>query len=133
MQLFYDNFNNNFKILHNKLIESDIKGIILLGQPSTSWNLIHQLRQKKMNQPVFGVLSLAGKNEFLDIKLTNYENIMLVTSVNWLGLKGSAFKKVFQKKYNKIPSYVAAYAYDGMNIIIKAIRNAGLDREKIQE
>ena len=37
------------------------------------------------------------------------------------------------KKYNKKPGTVAAYAYDGMNLIIEAIRKSGLDREKIQE
>jgi branched-chain amino acid transport system substrate-binding protein len=32
-----------------------------------------------------------------------------------------------------MPGAVAAYAFDGMNLIIEAIRNAGPDRDNIQK
>ena len=32
-----------------------------------------------------------------------------------------------------MPGTVAAYAFDGMNILIEAIRKAGTEREKIQK
>jgi ABC-type branched-subunit amino acid transport system substrate-binding protein len=86
-----------------------------------------------MNQPVFGTLTLLGENNYSGIGLENYENVILLTSVNWLGPKGLNFKREFQKKYDKIPGEVAAYAYDGMNIIIKAIRNSGFNRESVQK
>lgn len=133
MQLFYDSSDNNFKILLDKINESGINCVILFGQPSASIKIIQQMRQKKMNQPVFGVLSLLGEDEFDDMELTHYNNVILVTSGNWLGSKELSFQNEFQKKYGKMPSAVAAYAFDGMNLIIEAVRRSGPDREKIQE
>ncbi len=132
-QLFYDSSNKNFKILLDEITEAGINGVILFGQPSASFSFIHQLRQKRMYQPVFGVLSLLGEGEFDDLELGYYDNIMLVTSGDWLGSKEVSFQNEFQKKYNKIPDAVAAYAFDGMNLIIEAVRISGVDREKIQE
>ena len=86
-----------------------------------------------MNQPVFGVLSVLGEDEFNDVELVHFNNVTLVTSGNWLGSKDLSFQNEFQKKYGKMPDAVAAYAYDGMNLIIEAVKHSGLDREKIQE
>jgi ABC-type branched-subunit amino acid transport system substrate-binding protein len=91
------------------------------------------MREKKMSQPVFGTLSLLGENEFFEEKPANYEGVTLITSGNWLGLRALSFQNEFQKKYDKLPGAVAAYAFDGMNIIIEAIKNAGFDREKLQK
>ena len=133
-QLFYTTGSNEeMNMLIKRIHKSDIKGIVLLGMPSVSLRFIQKLRQNNMDQPIFGTLSLLGENENIDLERGNYENMILITSVNWSGLKGISFKKEFQKKYNKLPGTVAAYAYDGMNAIIEAIRNTGLHKEKMQE
>ena len=133
-QLFYNvGDHKEFNALINRISKSGVNGIVLFGYPSASFRYIKKLRQNNMNQPVFGPLSLLGEDKFVVAELENYENIILISSVNWLGLKGISFKKEFQKQYNKLPGTVAAYAYDGMNILIEAIRNTGFDREKIQE
>lgn len=133
MQLFYDSSNNNFKILLDEINEAGINGIILFGQPSASLRIIQQLRQEKMNQPIFGTLSLLGENELYDVKLSHYNNITLISSGNWLGSNDLAFQNEFKKKYGKMPNAVAAYAFDGMNLIIEAVKYSGFDRDKIQE
>jgi branched-chain amino acid transport system substrate-binding protein len=132
-QFFYDNSSQNFEPLLNQLKKADINGILLFGQPAASIKIIQHIRQKKMNQPVFGTLSLLGENEFADAKLANYEGVVLVNSGNLLGPKALSFQNEFQKKYTKKPSAVAAYAFDGMTIIIEAIKNSGFDREKLQK
>jgi branched-chain amino acid transport system substrate-binding protein len=133
-QLFYTTGSNEeMNMLIKRIHKSDIKGIVLLGMPSVSLRFIEKLRQNKMDQPIFGTLSLLGEDENIEVELGNYENMILMTSVNWSGLKGISFKKEFQKKYNKLPGTVAAYAYDGMNAIIEAIRKTGLNKEKMQE
>ena len=133
IQLFYNSSNKSFKILLDKLNEAGINGIILFGQPSASLRFIQQLRQKKMNQPVFGALSLLGEGKFNDVGLAHYNNVTLISSGNWLGSKELSFQNEFQKKYNQKPSAAAAYAFDGMNLIIEAVRQSEIDREKIQE
>ena len=131
-QLFYDSSYQNFKILINEIKGADIEGIILIGQPSTSFSFIRQLRDNSMYQPVFGALSLLGEDEFEDLEPSHYDKVTLVASENWLGPKQLSFQNEFHNKYGKKPGAVAAYAFDGMNLIIEAVRNSGFDREKIQ-
>lgn len=132
-QLFYDGSNKDFKILHDEIIEADINGFILFGKPSSSFSFIQQLRQNRMNQPIFGTLSLLGEDEYYNLELENYNNVTLVNSGNWLVSNELPFQNEFHKKYGKMPGAVAVYAFDGMNLIIEAIRHSGLDRDKIQE
>jgi ABC-type branched-subunit amino acid transport system substrate-binding protein len=47
--------------------------------------------------------------------------------------KSLVFQQEFQRAYGKRPGIEAAYAYDGMNLIIEALINGGLDRESIQK
>lgn len=133
VQLFYKNPDKDFSILIDKVDKAGVNGVLLFGQPTASLRFIKQLRQKKMNQPVFGTLSLMGETEFSEGDRNNFEDVIFVTSVNWEGPKGIDFKKEFQRRYDKDPTEVAAYAFDGMNLIIEAIRSSKNDREKVQE
>jgi branched-chain amino acid transport system substrate-binding protein len=133
LQFFYDNSSQDFGDLLDKLNKADVNCIILFGQSAASSELIQQMRQRKMSQSVFGLLSVLGEKELSDMDLKNYENVVLISSEYWLRPKGLAFRQEFQKTFGNMPGVVAAYSYDGMNLIIEAIRNAGLDRDKIQK
>jgi ABC-type branched-subunit amino acid transport system substrate-binding protein len=133
IQLLYKNPDKDLNTLIDKLIKADVNGVLLFGQPAASLKFINQLRQKSMDQPVFGTLALLGKTKMLESEFANFKGITFVTSVNWLGPNGIDFKKSFQRKYGKDPSEIAAYAFDGMNLIIEAIRSSGYDRDKVQE
>ncbi len=133
MQLFYDNSNKDFKYLFEKISKNDTDCIVLFGKSTASKNFIQQLRQNGMNQPVFGTISLLAEDRFDDEGLAQLNNITLVISGNWFDSKEVLFKKEYYKKYSKMPGAIAAYAFDGMNIIMEAIKHSELDREKIQE
>ena len=133
MQLFYKSTDKNFKNLYDKINKNDANCIVLFGQPSISSTFIMQLRKNRMNQPVFGTLSLLAEDRFNEEELEFYNNVTCVTSGNWLESQELTFQKEYYKKYDKIPGAIAAYAFDGMNLIIEAIKHSGLDREKIQE
>ena len=133
LQLFYDNGCTDFNVLIDKLKVTGLNGIVLFGPPSDSRRLIRQIRQRKISQPIFGSLSLMDENEFPDLKLNDYERVILVYPRNYSGSIGLAFRNEFQKKYGKTPGAVASYAFDGMNLILEAVKNSELDREKIQK
>lgn len=133
VQFLYDNSSRNFDKILNQIDNAGVDGVILFGQSAASIKIIQQMRQKRMNQPVYGTLSLLGQNGFGAEKLQNYEGVTLVTSVNWQETNALSFQNEFQEKYGKMPGATAAYAFDGMNIIIEAINNAGFDREKLQK
>lgn len=133
VQLFYDNQAQDFNGLIDQINSADVRGIILFGKPSASMRIINQLRERKMNQSVFGSLSLLDENEIPGQDMKYYENVVLISPGNFSGSKGLAFREEFQKTYGKMPGAVAAYSFDGINLLIEAIRNAGPDRENIQK
>ena len=49
-----------------------------------------------------------------------------------MGKRGESFGKEYRKQYGINPGAVAACAFDGMNILIEAVKMAGTEREMIQ-
>ena len=133
LQLHYDIQKKDFNDIISQIDNAVIDGIILFGQPSASLELDRELEQKKMNQPRFGTLSLLDEDEMPDKNIADYKNMELIHQGNMSGSKGLVFRNEYLKAYGKLPGAVAAYSYDGMSILIEAIRNAGLDRENIQK
>ena len=133
VQFFYNNSDENFSNLVDKLNNADINCVILFGKPVASIKIIQLIHQKKMNLLIFGSLSLLGEDVPPEQEMSAYENVILVTSGLWLKSEGSAFRREYQSAYGKMPGAVAAYAYDGMNVIINAIKNAGFNRDMLQK
>jgi branched-chain amino acid transport system substrate-binding protein len=132
-QLFYDNWEQNFSILLDQITNADISGIILFGQTSASVKILEQLRLRKVKIPVFGTLSVSGYSKDEESVLKSYEGAVLISSGHWFSSGGPGFRQEFLKKYGYQADAVAAYAFDGMNLIINAIKNAGTEREDIQK
>jgi len=133
LQLVYNSNSKDFNVLIDIIKEADIQGIVPFGNPSASIPFIMQLVQMKMNQTLFGSLSLMNEDEFPDLDLKYYEKVILVSPGNWSGSKDLVFRDEFRRTYGKIPGAVAAYSFDGMSLLIEAIKRAGLDSENIQK
>ena len=134
LQLIITNSHKDFNLFIKKINEAEISQLILLGKPLKSLNFLGQLRENGMNLPIYGGLSLLAEEEFNDnFKLEIYDNITISTSGKWLDNDALSFKNEYYKKYNKFPGAIAAYAYDGMNLILESIKLSGFDRIKIQK
>jgi branched-chain amino acid transport system substrate-binding protein len=134
VQLFYDNYTSHLDALADQIIKTEINCIVLFCRPLASLKVIRLIRQRKISQPVFGSLSILNENELSEQELQEFDNIILVPSGLWSRSKGLAFQQEYQNKYGEMPGMVAAYAFDGMNLLIEAIRTAsGPEREKIQQ
>jgi branched-chain amino acid transport system substrate-binding protein len=133
IQLEYDNSNRDFSKLIDQINTANANGIILFGQPPASLKLINDLRQRKMNQLVFGSLSLSGGRELTDQELKNCENVIMISPEYYFNKKGQDFISEFQKIYGYRPGPAAAYAFDSMSLIIEAVRKAGTDYQNIQK
>ena len=130
IQLFYNKSKKEFNNLLDKIYDSDVQSIVLFGNPSVSLNFIQELRNRKMEHPIFGSFSLLGEED-VAVELSNYNNVTIATSGKWF--QNSSFQKEYLKKYGIKPNAVAAYAFDGMNLLIEAIKDSGYNQEKIQE
>jgi len=134
VHFLFDNYIVELDVLADQIIKAEVNCIVLFCQPSASLKIIRLMRQRKMNKPVFGFLSILNENKLSGKELQEFDNIMLVPSGTWTGSKNLAFRQKYQKLYGKMPGMVAAYAFDGMNLLIEAIRTSGApEREKIQQ
>lgn len=132
--LNFDNYSDkNISVLLDTINKIGAKGVLLLGHSKMSIKFIKKLRDKNMNQPVFGTLSLLDGSESPKKESPLLNNITLVSSKNWLGKKGRYFRNKYLEKYGKIPNESAAYAYDGMMVIINAIKKSWPNRENLQQ
>jgi branched-chain amino acid transport system substrate-binding protein len=130
---YYENTSLDFNGFPEQILKADIEAIILFGQPGASLKLFQLMQIKKMKQPVFASLSVLAENDLPQQEWKKFKEGVMIPSCQWSTSKFQAFLLQYQRNYGRMPGAAALYAYDGMNLIIAAIQNSGLDREKIQK
>jgi len=133
LRFLYDSTVKDINDLTEQIKRSEAGCILLFVQPPASVKIIQQLRLKQMNLPLFGSFELLDENHIASKYLQDYENISFVSSVDLAGRAGISFSEDYKKRYGIVPGAVAACAFDGMNILIEAIKRAGTERENIQK
>lgn len=108
--------------------------ILVWGNAKESGLILRQLRAKGLNQPVYGSDRMVNP-EFLEITGELSEGIVTTCQYNPESENPELkrFKANYRKRFGMEPDVFAAHAYDGMNIIIKAIEKAGLNRVLIRD
>jgi branched-chain amino acid transport system substrate-binding protein len=129
----YKDSTQDFSVMLNQISKAGAEAIVMFGQKRPSLRLIQQIRQRKMDKALFSTLPLIGEDGVSASGLNDYEGIVFVSSDYLINQNSVTFRKEFQDLYGKTPGPSAAYAFDGMNLIIEAIRNSGTEREQIQK
>jgi branched-chain amino acid transport system substrate-binding protein len=108
--------------------------IAMWGNAKESALILQQIRAMGMNQPVYASDRVVNP-EFLKIAGPLANGIVTTCQYNpdADNPKLKEFKEKYIKRFNKEPDVFAAHAYDGMNILIKAIESAGLNRVLIRD
>lgn len=108
--------------------------ILIWGNAKETALILKQLRSLGMNQPVY-TSDRAVSSEFLNIAGNLAENIVTTCQYNPNGdnPKLKVFEANYLKKFGQEADVFAAHAYDGMNILIKAIEKVGLNRALIRD
>jgi ABC-type branched-subunit amino acid transport system substrate-binding protein len=123
-------FATQLRMLQNARIE----GLVIWGEAPDAARILKQMRSMGMTQPVFGSSRMAYP-ALLEIAGSAAEGVVTTapldptrTDPQW-----REFRKKYQAKFNEEPDAYAAYAYDGMSILIGAIAKKGLNRGKIMD
>lgn len=132
LQFSCENYPADIGIIPDEIRKKDIRCIVLLGQPSTSLKIVRQIQLRNMNQIVFGSIALGNENALSEKEIKGCENVRMIVPADFPGKAYRDFCKDYQHFYGKRPGMVATYAFDGMSLLIEAIRNAGTEREDIQ-
>ncbi len=108
--------------------------VVLWGNPKDLALIVKQMRSMGMNQPIV-TSDRAVNPEFLKIAGKDAEGIVTTCQYNPDSRDPQYldFKMKYKKRFGMEPDVFAAYAYDGMNMIVKAVQMAGLNRAKIRD
>lgn len=123
-------FSEQLRMLKNARVD----GVVLWGETPEAARILKQMRATGMKQPVFGPSRLCYP-QLIDAAGPAAEGLVTTapldptrTDAKWL-----TFRKDYLAKFGEEPDGYAAYAYDGMNLLISAIEKAGLNRGKIMD
>ncbi len=132
LRLLYNPASRNESALLDRISKAGINCILLFGKESLFRKLIHQINMRKLKLSIYGSLSWLGDDQSTEA-IDPAINVIRIPAGNWPSAKFSAFSKAYRVKYGTAPNALASYAYDGMNVLIQAIKNAGTEREDIQK
>lgn len=133
LQLIYRPDPLNAGDLLDQISKAGINCLLLFGERSAYAGLLEQIVRRKMNLSVYGSLAFIGDEHISDATLHPDAKGVEIPSGNWSVSRFTAFNKAYRGKYGVSPDARACYAYDGMNVIIEAIKTGGTDRENIQK
>lgn len=135
--LIEERFNDgetSFKEQLERIQKTNPDAIMIWGNAKESALILQQIRTLGMNQPVYASDRIVSQ-EFFQIAGKLADGI--VTTCQYNPDSGDPryqeFKANYLKKFGQEPDVFAAHAYDGMNIIIKSIEKAGLNRVLIRD
>jgi len=108
--------------------------VMVWGNAREGALIIKQMRQMGMQQPVFACDRLAS-GEVLKIAGRDAEGLHTTYPYNPTRPDPElvAFNQMYYARFGQQPDMFAAHAYDGMNILIEAIKKAGLNRARIRD
>src|SRR4030042_4006322 len=130
-QFLYRSDDEDFQIALNEINNNDVEAIILFVEPALASTIVPMLQKQNKNLALFGSLLVLDDQKNSDPDWNILEGMTMVSSGHWFTEEGISFQKAFQEAFGYQPGAVAAYAYDGINLIIEAIKKNGPDRDKI--
>jgi branched-chain amino acid transport system substrate-binding protein len=130
----YSPDQKDFSKLLDAVRSNHADALLLWGDAEMAGRILKQMRALGMKQPVFGSSRIAYP-EVIRVAGPAAEGLVAVSAIdpsrqdpNW-----QAFRQDFLKRFQTEPDPYASYAYDGMTILIAAIRKAGLNRARIMD
>jgi len=129
----YNNSYNSAAELTRKLKMTIPDCIIIYGNSSSTINIIKQLRNNNINVPVICSLSSIDEKELTGTGLKTAEGVSFISSGHWFNSKGMIFRENFKKSFGYLPGPAAAYSYDGIGVLIEAMKKAEPDRDNTQK
>jgi branched-chain amino acid transport system substrate-binding protein len=130
----FNDGETDFKTQIERVTITNPDAILVWGNAKESALVLKQLRAMGLKQPVY-CSDRAVNPEFLTIAGPLAEGIVTTCQYNPTSdnPKLKAFQANYLKRFGQEPDVFAAHAYDGMCIIIDAIKKAGLNRVLIRD
>jgi ABC-type branched-subunit amino acid transport system substrate-binding protein len=134
LEVKFNRGDQDFATQLRMLQNAHIEGLVIWGEAPDAARILKQMREMGMKQPVFGSSRMAYP-ALLEIAGSAAEGVVTTAPLDPTRSEPQwqEFHKKYKAKYNEEPDAYAAYAYDGMNILIGAIEKHGLNRGRIMD
>jgi ABC-type branched-subunit amino acid transport system substrate-binding protein len=134
VEMAYRVGDTNFNVQLDRIEEARPQVIVHWGDGEDGARVLNALRARGMKQP-FITCDRCVSDDFVKIAGQNAEGV--ICGYPWdptrKDPKLEAFRAAFCQRYGAEPDTYAAHAYDGVNMLIWAIQQAGLNRAKIRD
>jgi ABC-type branched-subunit amino acid transport system substrate-binding protein len=121
----------DFTELVDKIVETKTHALVLIAGAEQSAHIISAVRERNFAGPVFGGPCM-GRRGFLE-EAGNVAEGVIFPSLYAPRKNSESFEKKFTSRFGYCPDYLAAHTYDTVNLLVAAIRKAGLNRAKIRD
>lgn len=134
VEMAYSGGITDFSMQLDRIAEANPEVVVHWGNGPDAARILNALRARGMNQ-LFLTSDRAVCDEFVEIAGPNAEGVLCGFPWNPESdnPRLAAFREAFRAKFDLEPETYAAHAYDGMNMLIWAIRHAGLNRARIRD
>jgi ABC-type branched-subunit amino acid transport system substrate-binding protein len=133
-EINYENVNADFTVQIERLQKAQPDAVILWADPQPAAWLVRKMREAGMKIPVVACERVISPS-FLQIAGEAAEGVIATSPFDPDSDNPNlaAFKKRYQEKFGAPPDAYAAHSYDGTQMVIEAIRKAGLNRYRIRD
>lgn len=134
LELLYNIGETNFRPLLERLKAARVDGLVIWGDAREAALILLQIRELGMKAKVFGAHRLVTP-ELLAVAGPAAEGLTAAYPYDPTrdAPALSQFVLHFRQRFGEPPGPFAAYAYDGMNLLLSAIHKGGLNRARIRD
>jgi ABC-type branched-subunit amino acid transport system substrate-binding protein len=134
LEVKFERGDTDFSTQLRMLRGARIEGLVIWGEPQETALILKQMHALGMKQPVFGASRLAYP-QLIEAAGSAAEGFVATCAMDPTRSdpKWQAFREKYRETYHEDPDPYAAYAYDGMAILISAIEKGGLNRGRIMD
>lgn len=129
----YDETKADYAEIVDRINADASDAVVVFGQAAATRGVLRAMHEKGLSQTVFGALQVLDEEPGHAFDLAEYEEMFLIDPGYLTGEKGRVFIRRFVEEYGRFPGPVAAYAYDGMKLIIETIQRSGYNRGALKE
>jgi ABC-type branched-subunit amino acid transport system substrate-binding protein len=134
VEMAYKAGAEDFSLQLDRIAAARPEAVVHWGDAEDSAMFLNQMRARGMTQPYL-CSDRSVSDAFVEIAGDNAEGVLCGYPWNPASddPKLKKFRSDFQERFGTMPETYAAHAYDGMNMLIWAIQNAGLNRARIRD
>jgi branched-chain amino acid transport system substrate-binding protein len=121
----------NYDRLVEQIMRAGPHALVLIAPAAESAKIISAVRSRGFEGIIYGGPCM-GRQDFIQRAGDAAEGVVFPLLFEH-GKEATAFEKIFTARFGKRPDYLAAHAYDAVNLLIAAIRKAGLNRALIHD